>query len=203
MSRLTEQQILDKTADIVAASLRVDRARVTPDAHMMDDLGAESLDIIEITMETESVFNVCIPERSILDTAIDVFGPDVLEKDGYLTSAGKLLLHRRLPDLDRTRFEGQVSIASIRSYFLTVRSWAHMVWRLAQHTPSECLDCASTLIAEPGFRMKCPNCGKEMTLRAGEDLNREWVEHFYKTEYLPSLNNMAGTAAATENPSVP
>jgi acyl carrier protein len=202
MSRLTEQQVLDKTADIVAESLRVDRARVTPDAHLMDDLGAESLDIIEITMETESAFNVCIPEKSILDTAIDIFGPDVLEKDGYLTDAGKQLLNRRLPDIDRTKFDGPVRIDSIKSYFLTVRSWAQMVYHLAQHTPGECPDCGSDLAAEVGFRMKCSNCGKEVALRAGEDLNREWVEHFHRTEYLPSVNNLVNAGAAAPNAAV-
>jgi acyl carrier protein len=202
MSSLTEQQVLDKTTDIVAESLRVDRARVTPDAHLMDDLGAESLDIIEITMETESAFNVCIPEKSILDTAIDVFGPNVLEKDGYLTDAGKMLLNRRLPDMDRSKFDGQVSIASIKSYFLTVRSWAQMVYHLAQHTPSECSDCGAELTAEPGFRMKCSNCGKEIILRAGEDLNREWVEHFHKTVYLPSVSNLVSAGAVAPGAAV-
>jgi acyl carrier protein len=198
MTRLTEQEILDKTADIIVESLRVDRSKVTPDAHILDDLGAESLDLIEITMETESAFNVCIPEKSILDTATEVFGPGILERDGYLTETGKQLLNRRIPEADRSKFEGEVSLADVRSYFLTVRSWARMVYHLAQHTPSECPECGSELKADNGFRLKCSQCGKEITLRPGEDLNREWVQQFYETEYLPAAN-LATVGATAPN----
>src|SRR5579859_832625 len=88
-SKLTEAEIYDKFADIVAASLRVEREKVTMDAHLMEELGAESLDLIEITMETESAFDVCLPEKSILDTAAEVFGPDILVHEGLLTEAGR------------------------------------------------------------------------------------------------------------------
>jgi acyl carrier protein len=199
MSTLTEQEILDKTADIIASSLRLDRSKVTPEAHILNDLGAESLDLIEITMETESAFNICIPEKSILDTATEVFGAGVLEKNGYLTEAGKQLLNRRLPDADRSRFEGEVNVADIKSYFLTVRSWARMVYHLAQHTPSECPDCQSELLPDAGFRLKCSSCGKEIPIRPGEDLNREWVQHFYETEYLPSERHLVAAGAAAPN----
>ena len=84
-SKVTEEQIYEKFADIVAASLRIERSRVTMDAHLMDNLDAESLDLIEITMETESAFDVWLPEKSILDTAAEVFGPDILVQEGVLS----------------------------------------------------------------------------------------------------------------------
>ena len=81
--------------------------RCTPDVQLTD-LGAESLDLIEISMETESQFHIFLPDKSILETAVEVFGPDVLEKDGYLTDAGKRLMLRRLPRSRRCRpFRGK------------------------------------------------------------------------------------------------
>jgi hypothetical protein len=44
-------------------------------------------------------------------------------------------------------------------------------------------ECASALVAEPDFHMKCPNCGIQVPLRSGEDLNREWVREFSGKEY--------------------
>jgi len=35
-----------------------------------------------------------------------------------------------------------------------------------------------------GFRMKCARCCQEITLRSGEELNREWVQEYYQREYL-------------------
>jgi acyl carrier protein len=185
-SKLTETQIYEKFADIVAASLRVERERVTMDAHLMDDLGGESLDLIEITMETESAFDIWLPEKSILDTAAEVFGPGVLVQDGVLTEAGKELLRRRMPPENGHLFEGEVTVKALSSYFLTVRSWVALIERLREYTPLACDACGGPLKAETGFRMQCTLCQKQVSLRSGEDLNRDWVKQYYDQEYLPS-----------------
>ena len=185
-SKLTEAQIYDKFAEIVAASLRIERARITMDAHLMDDLGGESLDLIEITMETESAFDVWLPEKSILDTAAEVFGPDVLVREGVLTEAGKEMLRRRMPPESAQLFEGEVTTKTLNSYFLTVRSWVALIERLLEYTPVTCDACGGPLAAETGFRMQCTQCHKQVSLRSGEDLNREWVKQYYEQEYLPS-----------------
>ena len=96
MPIMTDPEVFDKFAQIVARSLRIDASQVTPEAHL-NDLGAESLDLIEITMETESQFHIFLPDKSILETAVEVFGPDILETDGYLTEEGKRLLLCRMP----------------------------------------------------------------------------------------------------------
>jgi hypothetical protein len=41
------------------------------------------------------------------------------------------------------------------------------------------------MVASMGFRMKCAKCGQEITLRSGEELNREWVREYYDKEYRP------------------
>src|SRR5665213_614575 len=116
-TNLSRPEILAKFSDIVAKSLHIDSATITP-ASFLNDLGAESLDLIEITMETEEAFNLWISEKSILQTASEVFGPNVLEKDGLLTDAGKALLVDRMPDLDTAALEGDVSVTDITRQFL-------------------------------------------------------------------------------------
>jgi acyl carrier protein len=190
-SKLTEAQIQDKFAEIVAASLRIEKAKVTIDSHLMDDLGAESLDLIEITMETESAFDVWLPEKSVLDTAAEVFGPDILVRDGLVTEAGKDLLRHRMPPESGPFFDGEVTIKTLQSYFLTVRSWVALIQRLMESTPVTCDACGGPLKADTGFRMQCPACHKLVSLRSGEDLNREWVQQYYALEYLSSKNSAA------------
>jgi acyl carrier protein len=194
-SKSTEAEIFDKFAEIVAASLRIERSKVTMDSHLMDDLGAESLDLIEITMETESAFDVWLPEKSILDTAAEVFGPDVLVKDGLLTSAGKEMLRRRMPPESSHLFEGEVTTKSLQSYFLTVRSWVALIERLMQYTPVTCEACGGAVKPETAFRLQCTQCNKQVSLQSGEELNRQWVQQYYEQEYLPSK-----TAAAEGEP---
>lgn len=185
--KMTGTEIYDRFASIVATSLHVEREKVTMDAHLMDDLGAESLDLIEITLESESTFDVWLPEKSILDTAAEVFGSDVLVREGVLTEVGKDLLRRRMPDESAHLFEGDVTVKALQSYFLTVRSWVALIERLRQYTPTSCEACGGALKAGTGFRLQCASCSSQITLRSGEELNRDWVKQYYDQEYLPSM----------------
>ena len=121
MPDMTESEVFDKFAQIVAKSLRIDAAQVTLETHLTD-LGAESLDLIEITMETETQFHIFLPDKSILETAVEVFGPDVLESEGYLTEAGKRLLLRRMPEADAQSFEGEVAAQGLAAIFSKSRN---------------------------------------------------------------------------------
>jgi len=184
ISKLTEVEIFEKFAGIVASSLHIERDRITMDTHLMNDLGAESLDLLEITMECESVFNIWLPEKSILDTASEIFGAGVLVRDGVLTETGKELLRRRLPPESAPLFQGEITVRDLQSYFLTVRSWVTLIDRLIQHTPMTCDACGGTLQPDIGFRLQCTVCHKQISLQSGEDLNRAWVRQYYDEEYL-------------------
>jgi len=197
MPNMTESEVLNQFAQIVAKSLRIDAAQVTPDIHLTD-LGAESLDLIEITMETEAQFHIFLPDKSILETAVEVFGPGILEKDGYLTEDGKQLLMRRMPDADAQAFTGEVAVKDLQHYFLKVGTWVRMIQGLAQYTPAECASCGGSMTASMGFRMKCAKCGQEITLRSGEELNREWVREYYDKEYRPHAGRSPVSAAVVQ-----
>jgi acyl carrier protein len=194
MPNMTESEVFDKFAQIVAKSLRIDASQISPDTHLTD-LGAESLDLIEITMETETQFHIFLPDKSILETAVEVFGPGILEKDGYLTEEGTQLLLCRLPEADARAFEGGVAVKDLYHYFLRVDTWVRMIQGLARYTPAACAACGGQMAASMGFRMKCAQCGLEITLRSGEELNREWVREYYDREYRPQAGVPVSAAA--------
>ncbi len=54
--------VADKVKSIIVEQLGVDEEEVTPDASFVDDLGADSLDTVELVMAFEEAFNVEIPE---------------------------------------------------------------------------------------------------------------------------------------------
>ncbi len=181
-SWMSDEEIEQKFAAIVGESLHIDVQQVTPDAYL-DDLGAESLDLIAISMEVESQFRVWLPEKSILQTAMEVYGPGVLEKDGYLTAEGKALLQRRLPEEDARHFEGEVSLKDVQRYFMRVGTWIRMIDGLLAYTPTACAKCGAPMVSSLGFRLKCSACGEEITLRSGDEINREWVEEFSQNSF--------------------
>ena len=53
----------DKVKEIIARELLVDIDQVTPEASFMDDLGADSLDTVELVMAFEESFSVEIPDE--------------------------------------------------------------------------------------------------------------------------------------------
>ena len=54
--------VADRVIDIVAEQLSVDREKVTPQTSFVTDLGADSLDTVELIMELEEEFEINIPD---------------------------------------------------------------------------------------------------------------------------------------------
>jgi len=53
----------EKVKDIIEKELGVEREKLTNDANFIEDLGADSLDIVELVMEFEKEFNIDIPDE--------------------------------------------------------------------------------------------------------------------------------------------
>lgn len=73
---MTEQEIFEKVQKIVAQQLGVDLAQVTKQANFANDLGADSLDTVELVMGIEEEFEIEIPDEmaekiATLEQAVD------------------------------------------------------------------------------------------------------------------------------------
>lgn len=55
--------IFEKVKEIIVEQLGVDQEEVTPEASFVDDLGADSLDIVELVMALEETFDLQIPDE--------------------------------------------------------------------------------------------------------------------------------------------
>ena len=60
---MTNQEIEDKVRSIIIDQLSVTAEQVTPEASFIEDLGADSLDTVEIVMAFEEAFNVQVPDE--------------------------------------------------------------------------------------------------------------------------------------------
>ena len=56
-------EILDRIKQIVADQLGIDEDQIVPEASFIDDLGADSLDIVELIMALEEEFDIEIPDE--------------------------------------------------------------------------------------------------------------------------------------------
>ena len=68
--------VADKIKQIVVEHLGVDEAKVTPEASFIDDLGADSLDTVELVMAFEEEFGIEIPDDAAekIQTVGDAIG---------------------------------------------------------------------------------------------------------------------------------
>lgn len=79
---MNEQEIFEKVQDIIVEQLSVDKSLVTKDANFANDLGADSLDTVELVMSIEEAFNIEIPDEtaeqiSTLQQAVDFISQKV------------------------------------------------------------------------------------------------------------------------------
>jgi acyl carrier protein len=59
---LTQEQIFTKVTDVVCKQLSIDKTTITSNASFVEDLGADSLDTVELLMSLEEEFNIKIPD---------------------------------------------------------------------------------------------------------------------------------------------
>ncbi|HHN47112.1 MAG TPA: acyl carrier protein [Planctomycetes bacterium] len=57
-----KDEISKKVVDIIVERMEVSRDRVKPETRLVEDLGADSLDIAELVMELEEAFDISIPD---------------------------------------------------------------------------------------------------------------------------------------------
>ena len=74
-------EIASKVKEIIVDKLGVDVSEVTPEASFTNDLGADSLDTVELIMEFEKEFNISIPDEEAENIATVGQAIDFLEKN--------------------------------------------------------------------------------------------------------------------------
>src|SRR5512147_2918579 len=93
---ITEQIVIEEVKKAIVETLGVDETTISPESSLMRDLGAESLDFLDINYRLEQVFGLKLARHSILEHIEEVFGEDsAIDGSGQLTEqAVRFLLER-------------------------------------------------------------------------------------------------------------
>jgi len=126
--------IFPKVAEIMADALGCEVAEVKPDASLIKDLGAESIDFLDIVFRLERGFKVKIPRGKIVEDARGSLSEADFEKGGVVTDAGVARLKDFLSEVPPDRFPSPLKVAEIPKLF-TVETFCKMVIRQQRAAP--------------------------------------------------------------------
>ena len=112
---MTETDVFDKVKETLIEALGVDDDEVTPEATLTGDLGAESIDFLDIVFRLEKTFGIKIPRGELFPDGI--FNNPEYVQDGKLTPAGLDQLKTNMPHADFGDFEQDPDINKMAELF--------------------------------------------------------------------------------------
>src|ERR1017187_5208257 len=128
---ITQEEVMaifPKVAETMADALGCDVEKVKPDSSLINDLGAESIDFLDIIFRLERAFKVKIPRGRIVEDARGNLSESEFENSGIVSDAGTARLKSFLSEVPPDRFKTPLKSAEIPKLF-TVETFCKMVIR--------------------------------------------------------------------------
>jgi acyl carrier protein len=113
---LTQDEIYKKVSDTLVTALNVDEDEIQPSSRLQNDLGAESIDFLDIVFRLEREFNIKIPRGELFPESIFQGDPEMVQ-NGMVTPKGLAELRARMPYAALSEFEKNPQVAAIGDLF--------------------------------------------------------------------------------------
>jgi len=131
MADISQQDIdavFPKVADTVADALGCDVDDVKRDSSLINDLGAESIDFLDLVFRLERAFKVKIPRGKIVEDSRGTLTEAEFEQKGLVTERGLAQLRAFLSEVPADRFRSPLKVAEIPRLF-TAETFCKLVIR--------------------------------------------------------------------------
>src|SRR5438067_12508385 len=112
----TQDEIYTKVSATLVEALNVDEEDIRPTSTLQGDLGAESIDFLDIVFRLEREFGIKIPRGELFPESIFQGDPDFVQ-DGRVTDKGLNELKTRMPFADLAKFEADPQVTNISDLF--------------------------------------------------------------------------------------
>lgn len=113
---MTRDEIFEKVQQTLVDALGVDDDEVTPEATLSGDLGAESIDYLDIVFRLEKNFGIKIPRGELFPENLSASDGGFV-KDGVVTPEGVAELKKRMPHADVDSFAADPKVENIQELF--------------------------------------------------------------------------------------
>jgi len=112
----TQDEIYSKVSATLVEALNVDEDEVQPTSTLQGDLGAESIDFLDIVFRLEREFGIKIPRGELFPESIFQGDPEFVQ-DGRVTPKGLDELRSKMPFADLSRFEQDPEVSHLSDLF--------------------------------------------------------------------------------------
>ncbi len=127
---MTRDEIFKKVQTLLVDALAVDEDEVTMQAVLTKDLGAESIDFLDIVFKLEQAFGIKIAQGELFPEG-GAQDPKFV-KDGRVTPEGLASLKARMPHVDFSSFEKDPQIARVGELFTVETLVKFVEWKLSK-----------------------------------------------------------------------
>jgi acyl carrier protein len=112
---MTHDEVFTKFKAVLTQALAVDEEEVVPTARLSEDLGAESIDYLDISFQLEKTFTIKIPKGELFPE--NLFSNPEFVQNGKVTAKGLAELKSRMPYADLAGFAADPDINKFRAVF--------------------------------------------------------------------------------------
>lgn len=126
---MTQDEVFEKVREAFVEALGVEDDEVEPESKVFDDLGAESLDLLEIVYLLEHAFQIKIPRDGIKESTKEGIDPTEYEVDGVLTEKALAKLREVMPEVHPKEISTGLTTNDIPRLF-RVQTFVNLVIRL-------------------------------------------------------------------------
>src|SRR6266480_4898570 len=127
----SQQEIYAKVSATLVDALNVDHDEISPKATLQGDLGAESIDFLDIVFRLEREFGIRIPRGELFPESIFQGDPDFV-CEGHVTDRGMGELRLRMPYADLGAFDTDRRLSAVPDLFTVSLLTRYIAWKLAQ-----------------------------------------------------------------------
>lgn len=181
---ITTEQVFGELKKAVSSALGVEMDEVKPDSVLTLDLGAESLDFLDISYQLEQSFGFRMARHFVLEHAEELFGEGkAIDEAGCLTPAAVEMLKMRFKG-SRAPLEAGMDMDEV-VHLVTVESMAKSVMDILDTLPETCAQCGSAAWkTEDGTHILCGSCDAPAVFEPGDDLVVEWLHKIQRDRTL-------------------
>ena len=113
---MSREEIFGQVQEVLVDALGLDEDEITQDSTLMGDLGAESIDFLDIVFRLEKAFNVKVQREELFPAEAVLSNPEYVS-GGKVTAKGLAELKAKMPHTDLTDFEADPDVNKIADLF--------------------------------------------------------------------------------------